>query len=90
MRRSTSTKRATIAVYAPDNHMRLTGCMKRRSIDKFNYGLAIAARRSAFPHSFVNSGYKGYLEDRRSEFPRRSLQESQTGFFRRLRPCPTK
>lgn len=54
-----------IAVYGPDNHLRLTGLHETQSIDKFNYGLADRGASVRIPHSFVNSGYKGYLEDRR-------------------------
>jgi len=54
-----------IAVYGPDNHMRLTGLHETQSIDKFNYGLADRGASVRVPHSFVNNGYKGYLEDRR-------------------------
>ncbi len=45
-----------VAVYGPDNHMRLTGLHETQSIDKFSIRV---------PHSFINNGYKGYLEDRR-------------------------
>jgi glutamine synthetase len=58
-------KNEHIAVYGPDNHMRLTGLHETQSIDKFNYGLANRGASVRIPHSFVNSGYKGYLEDRR-------------------------
>jgi glutamine synthetase len=54
-----------IAVYGPDNHMRLTGLHETQSIDKFNWGVANRGASVRVPHSFVNSGYKGYLEDRR-------------------------
>jgi glutamine synthetase len=54
-----------IAVYGPDNHMRLTGLHETQSIDKFNYGLADRGASIRIPHSFKNSGWKGYLEDRR-------------------------
>ncbi|MFH1496948.1 MAG: glutamine synthetase beta-grasp domain-containing protein [Verrucomicrobiota bacterium] len=54
-----------IAVYGPDNHMRLTGLHETQSIDKFNYGIANRGASIRVPHSFVNNGYKGYLEDRR-------------------------
>jgi len=54
-----------IAVYGPDNHLRLTGLHETQSIDKFTYGLADRGASVRIPHSFVNSGYKGYLEDRR-------------------------
>jgi glutamine synthetase len=58
-------KNEHIAVYGPDNHMRLTGLHETQSIDKFNYGLANRGASVRIPHSFVNNGYKGYLEDRR-------------------------
>jgi len=54
-----------IAVYGPDNHMRLTGLHETQSIDKFNYGLADRGASIRIPHSFKNNDYKGYLEDRR-------------------------
>lgn len=54
-----------IAVYGPDNHLRLTGLHETQSIDKFSYGLADRGSSIRMPHSFVNAGYKGYLEDRR-------------------------
>ncbi|MDR2673656.1 MAG: glutamine synthetase beta-grasp domain-containing protein [Opitutaceae bacterium] len=54
-----------IAVYGPDNHLRLTGLHETQSIDKFSYGLADRGSSIRIPHSFINSGYKGYLEDRR-------------------------
>jgi glutamine synthetase len=54
-----------IAVYGPDNHLRLTGLHETQSIDKFTYGIADRGSSVRIPHSFVNSGYKGYLEDRR-------------------------
>lgn len=54
-----------IAVYGPDNHMRLTGLHETQSIDKFSYGLADRGASVRLPHSFFNNGYKGYLEDRR-------------------------
>ncbi|HEY0945247.1 MAG TPA: glutamine synthetase beta-grasp domain-containing protein [Opitutaceae bacterium] len=54
-----------IAVYGPDNHLRLTGLHETQSIDKFTYGLADRGASIRVPHSFINSGYKGYLEDRR-------------------------
>jgi glutamine synthetase len=54
-----------IAVYGPENHLRLTGLHETQSIDKFSYGVADRGASVRVPHSFVNSGYKGYLEDRR-------------------------
>jgi glutamine synthetase len=58
-------KNEHIAVYGPDNHLRLTGLHETQSIDKFNYGLANRGASIRVPHSFVNNGYRGYLEDRR-------------------------
>ena len=52
-------------MYGPDNHMRLTSKHATASIDKFSYGVANRGASIRVPHSFVNNGYKGYLEDRR-------------------------
>ena len=54
-----------IAVYGPDNDMRLTGLHETQSIDKFSWGVADRGASIRVPHSFVNNGYKGYLEDGR-------------------------
>jgi len=54
-----------IAVYGPDNHMRLTGKHETASIDTFTWGVADRGASIRVPHSFVNNSYKGYLEDRR-------------------------
>jgi glutamine synthetase len=54
-----------IAVYGPDNHMRLTGKHETAAITEFTYGIANRGASIRVPHSFVNNGYKGYLEDRR-------------------------
>lgn len=54
-----------IAVYGPDNHMRLTGLHETQAIDQFSYGIADRGASIRVPRSFVNNGYKGYLEDRR-------------------------
>ena len=54
-----------VAVYGPDNHMRLTGLHETQSIDKFSWGVADRGSSVRVPHAFVNDGYKGYLEDRR-------------------------
>lgn len=54
-----------IAAYGPDNHLRLTGLHETQSIDKFNYGVANRGASIRIPHSFVNNGYRGYVEDRR-------------------------
>jgi len=54
-----------IAVYGPDNHLRLTGLHETQSIDKFNYGLSDRGASVRMPVNFIKNGYKGYLEDRR-------------------------
>lgn len=54
-----------IAVYGPDNHMRLTGKHETAPWNKFSYGVADRGASIRVPHSFVNNEYKGYLEDRR-------------------------
>jgi len=54
-----------IAVYGPDNHMRLTGLHETQSIDKFSWGIADRGASIRVPHSFKNNSWKGYLEDRR-------------------------
>src|SRR6204780_5040680 len=54
-----------ISVYGPDNHMRLTGKHETAAITEFTYGVANRGASIRVPHSFVNNGYKGYLEDRR-------------------------
>lgn len=58
-------KEEHIAAYGPDNHLRLTGLHETQSIDKFNYGVANRGASIRVPHSFVENGYKGYVEDRR-------------------------
>ncbi|MDA0814395.1 MAG: glutamine synthetase beta-grasp domain-containing protein [Verrucomicrobia bacterium] len=54
-----------IAVYGTDNHMRLTGLHETQSIDTFSWGVADRGASIRVPHSFINNGHKGYLEDRR-------------------------
>jgi glutamine synthetase len=58
-------KNEHIAVYGPDNHLRLTGLHETQSIDKFNYGVGNRGASIRVSNSFVKNGYKGYLEDRR-------------------------
>jgi glutamine synthetase len=58
-------KEEHIAVYGPDNHLRLTGLHETQAIDKFSYGVADRGASIRIPHSFVSNGYRGYLEDRR-------------------------
>jgi glutamine synthetase len=54
-----------IAVYGPDNHLRLTGLHETQAIDKFSYGLSDRGASIRLPVNFIKNGYKGYLEDRR-------------------------
>lgn len=54
-----------IAVYGPDNHLRLTGLHETQAIDKFSYGVADRGASIRLPNVFVANGYRGYLEDRR-------------------------
>jgi glutamine synthetase len=54
-----------IAVYGPDNHLRLTGLHETQAIDKFSYGLSDRGASIRMPVNFIKNGYKGYLEDRR-------------------------
>jgi glutamine synthetase len=56
---------AHIAVYGPDNDKRLTGKHETAPWNKFSYGVADRGASIRVPHSFVNNGYRGYLEDRR-------------------------
>ncbi|KIZ32600.1 glutamine synthetase, partial [Rhodopseudomonas palustris] len=56
---------AHIAVYGPDNHLRLTGKHETAPWNKFSYGIADRGASIRVPHSFINNEYKGYLEDRR-------------------------
>ncbi|MGJ8642266.1 MAG: glutamine synthetase beta-grasp domain-containing protein [Luteolibacter sp.] len=55
-----------IAVYGPDNHLRLTGLHETQSIDQFSWGVADRGASIRVPHGFVKDDkYQGYLEDRR-------------------------
>jgi glutamine synthetase len=58
-------KEEHIAVYGPDNHLRLTGHHETQSIHMFSWGVADRGASIRVPHSFVKNDYKGYLEDRR-------------------------
>jgi glutamine synthetase len=53
------------AVYGPDNDKRLTGKHETAPWNKFSHGIADRDASIRVPQSFVNNGYKGYLEDRR-------------------------
>ena len=58
-------KEAHIAVYGPDNHLRLTGLHETAPINQFRYGLSDRGASVRMPVNFIKNGYKGYLEDRR-------------------------
>src|SRR5204862_2388049 len=48
-----------IAVYGPDNHLRLTGLHEIQSIDKFNYGIANRGDSVRRPHRHVDIASPG-------------------------------
>jgi glutamine synthetase len=54
-----------IASYGSDNDQRLTGLHETQSIDKFSYGVSDRGASIRIPVGTVQSGWKGYLEDRR-------------------------
>ncbi len=54
-----------IAVYGPDNHLRLTGKHETASISSFSWGVADRGASIRLPINFIKNGYKGYMEDRR-------------------------
>ena len=54
-----------IAVYGPDNHMRLTGKHETAAIDQFKYGVSDRGASIRIPIATVEKGWKGWLEDRR-------------------------
>lgn len=56
---------AHIAVYGADNNKRLTGAHETQSIDKFSYGISDRGASIRIPIATVESGWKGWLEDRR-------------------------
>jgi len=54
-----------IAVYGPDNHLRLTGKHETAAIDEFKYGVSDRGASIRIPIGTVERGWKGWLEDRR-------------------------
>ena len=58
-------KEEHIAVYGPDNHLRLTGKHETASINSFSWGVADRGASIRLPINFIKNGYKGYMEDRR-------------------------
>ena len=59
------THQEAIEDYGSDNHLRLTGKHETQSIDKFSWGLSDRGASIRIPVSVPQSGWKGYLEDRR-------------------------
>ena len=54
-----------IAVYGPDNHLRLTGKHETQAIDQFSYGVSDRGASIRIPIGAVQNDWKGWLEDRR-------------------------
>src|SRR5687768_950823 len=54
-----------IAVYGPDNHLRLTGKHETAAIDEYKYGVSDRGASIRIPIGAVENGWKGWLEDRR-------------------------
>lgn len=54
-----------IAVYGSDNDLRLTGLHETQRIDTFSYGVSDRGASLRIPISAIESGWKGYIEDRR-------------------------
>jgi len=54
-----------IEVYGAHNDQRLTGQHETQSIDQFSYGISDRGASIRIPIATVESGWKGYLEDRR-------------------------
>ncbi|MEZ5302345.1 MAG: glutamine synthetase beta-grasp domain-containing protein [Verrucomicrobiales bacterium] len=72
-----------IAVYGPDNDKRLTGLHGKQCDQQVQLGHRRRGASIRVPHSFVNNGYKGYLEDRRPNSqatPTRSPREILQNF----------
>jgi glutamine synthetase len=54
-----------IAVYGPDNDLRLTGKHETAAITDFKYGVSDRGASIRIPIATVEKGWKGWLEDRR-------------------------
>ncbi|MCP5063089.1 MAG: glutamine synthetase [Ignavibacteriae bacterium] len=54
-----------MTIYGEDNHLRLTGAYETQRHDKFSYGVSDRGASIRIPIMTVESGYKGWLEDRR-------------------------
>jgi glutamine synthetase len=54
-----------IGVYGAENDQRLTGEHETQAIDKFSFGIADRGASIRIPHTTMEDGWKGRLEDRR-------------------------
>ena len=54
-----------ISVYGAHNEQRLTGEHETQAIDKFSYGARDRGASIRIPHTTIEDGWKGRLEDRR-------------------------
>jgi glutamine synthetase len=61
-------KNEHIAVYGPDNHLRLTGLHETQSIDKFNYGVANRGASVRVPAQLREQRLQGLPRGSSSEF----------------------
>ncbi len=66
-----------IAVYGPDNHLRLTGLHETQSIDKFNYGVAESRCVHPRPEQHAEKRLQGISGRSPSQLPGRPLQDRQ-------------
>ena len=57
--------KAHIDVYGAHNELRLTGLHETQAIDQFSYGVSDRGASIRIPIATVESGWKGWLEDRR-------------------------
>ena len=70
-------KNEHIAVYGPDNHLRLTGLHETQSIDKFNYGVANRGASDPHPPQLRQPGLQGLPGGPPAQLGRRPLQDRQ-------------
>ncbi len=68
-----------IAVYGPDNHMRLTGKHETAPWNKFSYGVADRGASIRVPHSFVKQRLQGLSRRSPSELAGRPLPDRFAG-----------
>ena len=68
-----------IAVYGPDNHLRLTGKHETQSIDMFSYGVADRGASIRVPHSFVAQRLSRLSRGSPPELARRPVPDRLAG-----------